>query len=56
MTQPWTTIRQVVAVDGAKAVLVGGSKTPIAGDVSPGMYHVLHSNGKEEFINNPKDL
>jgi len=56
MTQPWTTIRQVVAVNEDKAVLVGGYLADRIGNVTVGMYHVLYSNGREKFVSSPVEL
>lgn len=51
--EPWTTVRQVLAVNEDKCLLVGGYLASRKGDVKEGMYHVLYSDGREEYVNTP---
>lgn len=48
--EPWTTVRQVLAVNEDKCLLVGGAIANRKGDVKEGMYHVLYSDGREEYV------
>lgn len=46
----WTTVREVLAVNEDKCLLVGGYLANRTGDVRVGMYHVLYSNGEEKYV------